>query len=207
MSISEGVPLSPLSPTAPPDASAANVPAKGPVQGEWLRLFHDGHRPTMEACYRAHFATVERAIGPLLRGADRETLIHELFSQLLFSVDMRRSFQGGAFGAWISTVARNRAIDFARRLGREVEAAPREQASETAPDWQEAADARMLIDRFRREHLPEDWQGVFDLRFLQQLPQREAAQRLSMRRTTLAYRELRIRRLLRSFLLDEEEST
>ena len=75
-----------------------------------------------------------------------------------------------------------------------------------AESWQNATDARLLIEQFRREHLPEEWAGVFELRFLQQLPQREAARRLSIQRTTLAYRELRIRRLLRRFLAEGEET-
>ena len=44
---------------------------------------------------------------------------------------------------------------------------------------------------------------MFEARFLQHLNQSEAAALLGMRRTTLAYRELRIRALLRKFLLEE----
>jgi RNA polymerase sigma-70 factor (ECF subfamily) len=64
----------------------------------------------------------------------------------------------------------------------------------------------VLIERFRRERLPPDWVGVFERRFLEQLTQHEAARALGIRRTTLAYRELRIRRALRAFLLEEEEN-
>ena len=69
------------------------------------------------------------------------------------------------------------------------------------PSWEDAAHARLLVDEFRRRHVPPAWQGVFELRFLQQLPQREAAARLSMSRTTLAYREIRLRRLLKRHFL------
>jgi RNA polymerase sigma-70 factor (ECF subfamily) len=61
-------------------------------------------------------------------------------------------------------------------------------------------DAKVLVERFRRDCLPQEWAGVFDARFLRQVPQREAARELGIRRTTLAYRELRIRRLLSRFL-------
>jgi RNA polymerase sigma-70 factor (ECF subfamily) len=101
-------------------------------------------------------------------------------------------------------VARNHAIDFRRRFGREVGRSSDEREEARQPDWEEAAHARLLVERFRRDHLPPGWEGVFELRFLAQLPQREAAARLSMRRTTLAYRELRIRRLLKQFLLRDE---
>lgn len=192
----------------PPDRlHVPSIPAETPVERErdWLIRFHAGDRETLESCYRDNFAVAERAIGPMLRGVDRETVIHELFSQILGAPDLRRSFHGGSFAAWIATVARNRAIDFARRLRREVGIGDaQEPESAGIRDWTDAAEARLLIERFRRDHLPEEWLGVFELRFLQHLPQREAAKRLSMHRTTLAYREIRIRRMLREFLIEED---
>ena len=171
----------------------------------WLDRFHRGDRRTLEDCYRQHFATVERAARTVLTRDEAETIIHEVFSRLVAAPELRRSFRGGAFGAWIATVGRNLAIDYRRRAGREV--ALGESAETTAADaagsWQDAADARLLVERFRREHLEPNWVGVFELRFLQQLPQRDAASRLGINRTTLAYRELRIRHALRRFLLDE----
>jgi RNA polymerase sigma-70 factor (ECF subfamily) len=65
-------------------------------------------------------------------------------------------------------------------------------------------DARMLVERFRKESLPEKYLPVFEARFIRQLPQREAAASLSMQRSTLAYQEERIRTLLRDFLLESE---
>src|SRR5262249_37120402 len=143
--------------------------------GTWLQKFHRGDRSSLESCYREHFATAERAIGTLLTGADRETVIHELFSRLISNADLRRSFQGGSFGAWLARVARNQAIDFRRRQGREVTAddAPPDGAS--GPSWEASANARLLVDRFKQTQLPAAWRNVFQLRFLLQLPQREAA--------------------------------
>ena len=144
-------------------------------------------------------------MGSLLGAADRETAIHELFSRLIGNADLRRSFQGGSFAAWLATVARHQAIDTWRRSARETGAPADDPAIPETSNWEEAAQARLLVERFREDHLPPDWQGVFDLRFLQQLPQREAATRLSLPRTTLVYREIRIRRLLRRFLLEGDE--
>lgn len=198
----EGVAVAIESSSIPPPMALEDSPAD-----RWLESFHAGERVVLEGCYREHFPVVERAIGPLLRGADRETVIHELFSQLLGSAELRRSFQGGSFSAWIATVARNRAIDFARRLNREVGIEEAwATAGEAAHEWQGATEARLLIERFRREHVPPEWQGVFELRFLQRLTQQAAARRLAIGRTTLAYRELRLRGLLRRFLLGEEST-
>jgi len=185
-----------------PPADAASSPGVPPADDPWLRRFHAGDREVIEDCYREHFATVERAIGTVLGSADRETAIHELWTRLLEGEALRRGFQGGAFASWLAVVARNHALDMRRRITRET-ARPAEDAESRTETWEEAAQARILIDRFRRELLPPEWAGVFELRFLQQLPQREAAARLSLHRTTLAYRELRIRRLLKRFLLDE----
>jgi RNA polymerase sigma-70 factor (ECF subfamily) len=171
----------------------------------WLDRFHRGDRRTLEDCYRQHFATVERAARTVLTRDEAETIIHEVFSRLVAAPELRRSFRGGAFGAWIATVGRNLAIDYRRRAGREVALGESAEtaAADAAGSWQDAADARLLVERFRREHLEPNWVGVFELRFLQQLPQRDAASRLGINRTTLAYRELRIRHALRRFLLDE----
>jgi RNA polymerase sigma-70 factor, ECF subfamily len=106
-------------------------------------------------------------------------VIHEVFSRLIAHAELRRSFAGGSFGAWLATVARNQAIDYRRRLGREVSLADAVERAKPEGSWQESADARLLVERFCRERLPRDWAGVFELRFLQQLPQREAARRLS----------------------------
>jgi RNA polymerase sigma-70 factor, ECF subfamily len=125
-----------------------------------------------------------------------------VFARLIASEELRRSFRGGSLAAWLATVARNHAIDLRRRIAREVSASIAEEGAE--PDtWEQATEAHLLVEQFRQKHLPAEWVGVFELRFLAQLPQREAASHLGIRRTTLAYREMRIRRLLRRFLLND----
>src|SRR5579871_1367051 len=84
-----------------------------------LEAFHRGERQALADCYRDHFEGVERAIGSILSGADRETVIHEVFSRLISQEHLRQSFRGGSLGAWLATVARNAAIDYRRRLTRE----------------------------------------------------------------------------------------
>jgi RNA polymerase sigma-70 factor (ECF subfamily) len=62
------------------------------------------------------------------------------------------------------------------------------------------AEARLVLERFGGV-LPRKWQRVFQKRFVEGLEQKEAADALAMSRTTLAYQEYRIRRLLRRFVL------
>jgi RNA polymerase sigma-70 factor (ECF subfamily) len=189
-----------------PEIDAAASPCDLSDEARRLALFHAGDRSLFEEMYDVHYETVDRAVGRVLSGADRETVVHEIFYRLLASESMRRRFQGGSFAAWIATVARNHAFDFVRRYRHEVVLASPETAQECPEAVQpfERADATLLIAHFRTEILPAKWAGVFQLRFLDGLSQREAARALGLQRTTLVYQELRIQRLLSRFLLGSE---
>ncbi|AKU94396.1 RNA polymerase sigma-70 factor, ECF subfamily [Labilithrix luteola] len=172
---------------------------------EWLARFHAGERRVLEECYREHFARVVGVSARLVGPIDAETVAHEIFFRLLSSAEFRRGYQGGSLGSWLSQVATNAAIDNLRRRKREVpsENAPLE-ATPPVDELEQEVMAKVLVERFRRECLPPKWEGVFDARFLRQLPQRDAARELGIHRTTLVYQEARIRSLLERFLLDSE---
>jgi RNA polymerase sigma-70 factor (ECF subfamily) len=186
--------------------------ARGPQAAEeadeaaWLPAFHRGRRAALALCYERYIGTVSWAVGQIVQGVDRETVVHEVFYRLFAKEELRRSFEGGNFGAWLITIARRQAIDFRRRRDREL---PADLASlgdvgnGPAEDPHEAFELRALVERFERA-LPAKWLPVFRARFLGQLDQREAARRLGMHRTTLAYQEVQIRRLLRQFVLEED---
>ncbi len=174
------------------------------LDDESLRaLFHAGDRALMGRLYQESYQGVDAAVGRVLRGADRETVVHELYLRLLDRPELRRNFNGGSVHAWLATFAHNLAVDFWRRHRRETSL-----AEDVGPPLVDAQSRRMeeraalsaFIERFRREALPEKWAPVFQVRFVEQLAQREAARRLGMHRTTLAYRELCIRKLLRAYL-------
>jgi RNA polymerase sigma-70 factor (ECF subfamily) len=176
----------------------------------WLVAFHAGDRAAVAQCYREHARTVASVVGRMLSEADSETVTHEVFYRLLSDAGLRANFQGGNFSAWITRVATHSAIDYLRRCRREQSTFS--DACETDPDARAAArrvddelHAKILVERFRRDCLPPEWAGVFDARFVRQVTQRDAATELGIRRTTLAYRELRIRRLLTRFLLRAED--
>jgi RNA polymerase sigma-70 factor (ECF subfamily) len=174
----------------------------------WVADFHAGDRDLLEKCYRDHYRSVVATIGRFLAGADAETVTHEVFYRLLSSPKLRENFQGGNFDAWLSLVATNAARDYLRRYRREQPEVP-----ETAPAGDahprthsgaiEEVDAKMAVERFRRECLPADLAPLFDARFLRQLTQRQAALELAIPRSTLVYQEERIRSLLRDFVLRE----
>jgi RNA polymerase sigma-70 factor (ECF subfamily) len=159
----------------------------------------------MEQCYRDHFGSVDGAVRVILSGADRETVVHEVFLRLLSDKGLRRRFEGGSLGAWLRVVARNQAIDYARRRRLEIpfaDAAALEAAGGPREDGlEQRASVRLALERFRAEILPRKWEPVFVARFVEQQDQPSAARALGMSRTTLAYQEYRIRKLLRRFML------
>lgn len=171
---------------------------------EWIERFHDGERRTLSACYEDHFAIVERSVGRFVSGADRETVIHEVFLRLLQDRALRQHFSGGSFAAWLTTIAKNHSIDWLRRHSRETSLAP-EVAARLADEQGDSSrtEARLLVDQFKRRLSPDEVL-LFERRFLEQLSQREAAKELSLHRTTLVYREMKLRRRLRAFLLGED---
>ncbi len=103
--------------------------------------------------------------------------------------------------SWLATLAHNLAVDFWRHHRRETHLVETPVPLErTAQRIEEQAELKLFVERFRRDGLPEALWPLFQVRFVEQVDQREAARRLGMPRTTLAYRELRVRRLLRAYL-------
>jgi RNA polymerase sigma-70 factor (ECF subfamily) len=171
---------------------------------EWdasaLAAFHRGERGALERCYRSHFRDVERSAGAVLRGiADRENVVHEVFSRLLADEALRRNFTGGAMGAWLSTVARHQALDYAKRWAREVPATADVEDASRVLHLEDQLAARDLLKRCSAT-IPAKWAPVFEACFVRQLDQRAAAAELGMSRTTLAYQWLRVKWLLERFL-------
>jgi RNA polymerase sigma-70 factor (ECF subfamily) len=178
------------------------------AQDHWLALFHAGSRRILKKLYNEHFCTVEKAAGKILPDADKETVIHEVFLRIFTDKHVRENFRGGSLVAWLTTITKNQAIDFLRRTRKEFMANPEfvaRQADSSTHDLEDRLQAKMLIDIFRRDHLPGKWSKVFEARFIRQLSQREVARDLNMPRTTVAYQEHRIRTLLRRFLESGEE--
>src|SRR5262245_5528722 len=97
-----------------PQAVWRTARALEPTSDGWLERFHAGDRVILARCYRDYYPAVERSVARVLAGADLENVVHEVFYRLLSSDQVRASFRGGSFASWITMVARNQAIDFAR---------------------------------------------------------------------------------------------
>lgn len=193
--------------------AATGQTSEEPSRQGWLDAFHQGARDVLEGCYRDHFQTVTRAVGYVLQGADKETVVHDVFLELLSDAKLRQGFKGGGdsgLAAWLATIARYRAIDYWRRYRCErsaqqaLENAARNEPPALHPGdgrTERSLEARLLVEQFRRQVLPAKWAPVFEARFLGELDQRAAARSLGMSRTTLAYQEMQVRRMFKRFVL------
>jgi RNA polymerase sigma-70 factor (ECF subfamily) len=185
------------------ESDVARAAARAPMNASWLAQFHEGHNAALSSCYTEHFETVRKAVGRVLQGADRDTVVHQVFFRLVSEPTLRQHFQGGNFPAWITRVARNEAIDFRRHYDRGKQLLP-DPDTEMAPAPSLGnVDAKLLVEQFK-ERLPKKLQMVFDARFVRQLSQREAADELGIQRTTLVYQEQQVRESLRAFLIEDE---
>jgi RNA polymerase sigma-70 factor (ECF subfamily) len=165
--------------------------------------FHAGERDFLGLLYRETYPVVDAAVGRVLRGADRDTVVHDLYLRLLAKPELRRNFTGGSMHAWLATLAHNLAVDFWRHHRRETSLDDRDTpplVDAMSRRMEERVELNLFVERFRRDGLPEELWPLFQARFIEHLDQREAARRFGMHRTTLAYRELRVRRFLRAFL-------
>jgi hypothetical protein len=159
----------------------------------WLERFQTGDVWTLEQVYYQHFDTVYAEVGRRLSGADRETVLYDLFRRLLGDPLFRRGFRTGDLRGWLIGQARDLATAYARR-GKRAAPAGRVKAALTE-------EHRRLMARFLRDVLPPAWRALFQTRFVARLSRAEAAAVLGEHPTTLAVRELRIRHRLRKFLL------
>ena len=167
----------------------------------WLQRFRAGDRSLLAEIYRQQFGVINRAAAVLHDQADREDIIQRVFFRLLSEPAMRAAYRGGDMGVWLAVIARNQAIDHLRRQRRETPSGMVPEATASSlSDFHARTEARLLIERFRKDIIPARWLAVFEARYLQQLSQAEAAVELGMARTTLAYQEAGVRRLLRRFL-------
>jgi RNA polymerase sigma-70 factor (ECF subfamily) len=178
-----------------------------------LRRFHDGDRATLEHVYRAHYDRVRHAVGRYCRGTDVDTLIHEVFLMVIDRAAVRRSFKGGDLGAWLATIAANKAVDYLRRQRRHVQltqdrrsltaALPPLHPEDGFVHEDQLRELRQALRDFEREVVPQLKRSlvrVFEARFVRHLSQTEAAAELGIARTTLLDRERRLLRKLGPFL-------
>lgn len=181
-----------------------NGGGNGELDGETLARFHAGDRAVMGALFRSHAAQAVATLHRRLPRIDAEAVVQEAFVTLLGSEAQRRRFTGGRFAAYLCTMARFRGIDAWRKEQRFVDEAAAPEPTDDQSDAEERVAARELLSKFHDRAVPPPQKGYFQLRFIEQKTQVEAAQQLGMQRSTCATWEKRLTERLRRSVVSGE---
>jgi RNA polymerase sigma factor (sigma-70 family) len=156
----------------------------------------------LERVYRAQRETLLRVANRLVGAVEAESVIQEVFVELLRNAELRGRFAGGSLSAWLAEITRRKAFEYLRRHGREIPSEAAEGAGAVSPEPHLVA--RQMVERFLAAHVPEAQRRFFMLRFLEHRTQVEAAAALGLPRSTLEGWEHRLARALRRFILEAD---
>jgi RNA polymerase sigma-70 factor (ECF subfamily) len=162
-----------------------------------VEAFWAGQIPRLERIYREHRRQLERVATRYVGAAEAESVLQDVFVEVIRSAEMRRRFTGGSLGAWLSEITRRKALEHLRRTRRPVPAEGEQPASATA---EAVLVARDLVQRFVAAHVPSEQHRFFVLRFLERRTQVEVAGELGIPRSTLEGWEHRLTERLRRFV-------
>lgn len=185
-----------------------------------LERFRAGSREAMETVYRAYVRRIEALLRagfavslgrkvPGVAAIELEDLVQEVFAKA-FSERARLAFDGKRdYGPFLSTLARNVVVDWARKRHRQValDDFPEitEKLAETSAEepWAEP-DALRVVEAYLRS-LPENLAAVHRERYVLGHTQKEAAEALGLSRQQLRTCEDHLREGLDRALHGSEE--
>jgi len=201
--------------------AAAVDGAPGPELGDFWR----GDGLAIEAVYRAHARRLLGTARAIVGAAEAESVVHEVFVELIRNEELRRRFTGGSVGAWLGAIARRKSLEHLRRRGRAAGAgggatgvgndagsfsgnasAGSGDSSERLAPWPEPRlEARDLLMRFLKDSVPAAQVDFFRRRFLDGQTQVEVAAALGVPRSTLEGWEHRLSDKLRRFIWESSQ--
>jgi RNA polymerase sigma-70 factor (ECF subfamily) len=151
--------------------------------------------------YRQHRADLLRVARRLVGLVEAESVIQEVFVELLRNPQLRERFLGGSLRAWLREITRRKGLEYLRRHGREIPIEANDDCTAVHPEPHLVA--RQLVERFLGVHVPPAQRNFFLLRFLEHRTQVEAAAALGLPRSTLEGWEHKLAAALRRFILEE----
>jgi len=170
-----------------------------------LGLFWSGDEAALAAIYRAHARALLGGARALVGPADAESVVHEVFVELLRNQELRRRFTGGSLVAWLGAIARRKGLEHLRRNGR-APAGPEPASGPSGaidPSPEPRLEARDFLLRFLKVGVPAEQTEFFQRRFLDGHTQVQVAAALGMPRSTLEGWEHRLAKRLRRFIWED----
>jgi RNA polymerase sigma factor (sigma-70 family) len=168
-----------------------------------LAAFWRGDERAVESAYREHASALMAAARWLVGAAEAESVVQEVFVELLRNEELRRRFTGGSLGGWLTAITRFKGLEHRKRTGRPpVEPAPPDGAPASPEPRLEARD---LIERFLRSDAVSGRDAeVFRRRFVDGRTQVEMAAELGVPRSTLESLEHRLCERFRRFAWEDK---
>jgi RNA polymerase sigma factor (sigma-70 family) len=163
-----------------------------------VEAFHAGHENVIRAIYVEHGGTLLRETQRYAGKAEAESVVHDVFVELLRNRALRTQFVGGALAAWLRQIARLKALEYLRRVRRQ----PPPWLGPEAHSGEGTLEARDVLTRFLAAEVPEAQRQFFGMRFLARQTQVEIAAHLGIPRSTLEGWEHRLVEKLRAFVVE-----
>lgn len=160
--------------------------------------FHAGHEAVIREIYLEHGAALLRETCRYTGPAEAESVVHDVFVELLRNRALRAQFVGGALAAWLREIARLKALEHLRRARRQ----PPQELGPEAHSGEGSLEARDVLTRFLTAEVPEAQRQFFGMRFLARQTQVEIAAQLGIPRSTLEGWEHRLTEKLRAFIVE-----
>ena len=142
--------------------------------GRLAQAAQDGDKTAFAALYDRYARTIHGLLLARVPRADVEDLVQDVF--LTAWNRLARLREPAAFGGWLATIARNRAIDFHRQSGEAAVELPADLAAHDATA--ERADALQLLAMVRS--LPEAYRETLVLRLVEGMTGPEIAARTGL---------------------------
>jgi RNA polymerase sigma-70 factor, ECF subfamily len=157
-----------------------------------LAGFRRGGRAALEEVYWAYVERVETTAARYVGVAEVPDVVQETFLRA-FREGPREAYDAARdYGPYLATIARNLAIDRARRAGREIptEEIPEPMESSEEP-WADPLSMK-IVEEYLADLAP-DLKALHETRYERGLSQRDAAETLGISRQQLRTRELQLR--------------
>jgi RNA polymerase sigma-70 factor, ECF subfamily len=175
-----------------------------PDVARWLRTATAGDRQAMHSLYQYYRTTVNAVVLAHAPRNEASDLVQDVFLAAFTKLNSLRDFD--AFGAWLITIARNKAKDLNRRRRRRTDLSD-EAPIEDVPDPRAdpSAEARVLAILHHVRSLPEAYRETLLMRLVEGLTGPEIATRTSMTPESVRVNLCRGMKLLRDLIQEESQ--
>jgi RNA polymerase sigma factor (sigma-70 family) len=167
-----------------------------------LAAFWRGDDRAIETVYRAHLSALLVTARFIVGSAEAESVVQEVFVELIRNEELRRRFTGGSLSGWLTAITRFKSLEHRKRSGRPPlsdEAQPTGATASPEP----RLEARDLLERFMTAGiLSEPEADFFRRRFVECGTQVQVAVDLKVPRSTLEGWERRVCERFRRFALE-----